>query len=61
MKAMTREELAQRAGVTVKTLRESWMKRDWELLTEMGMRPREILPPNVVEFLAGKWSIDVDD
>lgn len=59
MRAMTREELAQRAGVTTKTLG-NWMQQHWQTLWDMGMRPREILPPRVVEWMAWQYGIDVD-
>ena len=60
MKAMTREELAACAGVTTKTLG-NYIKRHWDELWAMGMRPRQILPPNVVEWLARNYGIDVTD
>jgi len=56
MKAMTRKELADYAGVTTTTLR-AWMKPHRELLYGMGMRPNCILPPNVVEWLCTKYCI----
>lgn len=59
MKAMTRQELADRAGVTTKTLR-NYIDRHWDDLFAMGMRPYEILPPNVVTWIADKYGIDVN-
>ena len=59
MKAMTKQELAVCAGVSVKTLK-SWLKPHQELLWNMGMpRGRGYLPPNVVKWLSDHFCIDV--
>ena len=50
MKAMTREELAYRAGVDRKTFY-SYLRRNKDVLCAMGMRPRERLPPIVVKWI----------
>ena len=60
MKAMTRQELADCAGVTTKTLR-NYIKCHWDELWAIGMRPNHILSPKVVEWLARNYGIDVKD
>lgn len=60
MKAMTRQELADCAGVTTKTLN-NYIKRHWDVLWTMGLRPNQILPPNVVAWLVDKYGIDIKD
>ena len=60
MKAMSKQQLADRAGVSVRTLN-SWCGRYQRELQEMGVTPRmKVLPPHVVIFLADKFCIDVD-
>jgi hypothetical protein len=60
MRAMTRQELADKAGVTTRTLK-NWMKPHLEILWEMGMRPYDILQPNVVAWLSERFGINIDD
>ena len=60
MKAMTRQELADKAGVTTKTL-SNWLTPHEKVLSSMGMKPRHILPPKVVAWLVERYSIDVED
>jgi len=60
MKAMTRQELAVRAGVTVKTLN-NYIRHHKETLQKLGMRPREILPPRVVEWIVSNYGISLDE
>ena len=60
MKAMTREELAYRAGVDRKTFY-SYLRRNKDVLCAMGMRPRERLPPIVVKWIAGNYGVSIDD
>ena len=60
MKAMTRQQLAACAGVTTKTLG-NYIQRHWDELWDLGIRPREILPPSVVEWLCHHYCIRVDD
>ena len=56
---MTRQQLADSAGVTTKTLG-NYLKRHWDELWALGMRPYEILPPSVVEWLADHYSINIE-
>ena len=60
MRAMTRKELAIRADVTTKTLG-NWIEPHKQILWDLGMRPYEILPPKVVEWMAWKYGINVED
>ena len=60
MKEMTRQELADCAGVTTKTLGK-YIKRHWEELWLLGMRPNQILPPSVVAWLVHNYGIDVKE
>ena len=60
MKAMTRKQLAVRADVTTKTL-SNWIAPYHDQLYALGMRPRQILPPSVVEWIARHYSIDVEE
>ena len=56
---MTKSELADCAGVTVKTLM-NWCRPFREDLTALGMNPRaKKLPPHIVHFLTEKFCIDV--
>ena len=59
MKAMTKQQLADRAGVTTKTLM-NWCEPFSEELAAMGLKPRaKVLPPHVVAYMAEKFCIDV--
>ena len=59
MKAMTRQQLAACAGVDVRTLH-NWIKPYRKTLCEMGMpKGKGALPPNVVKWIADKYSIDI--
>ncbi len=59
MKAMSKQQLADRAGVSLNTLNK-WLKPLQEQLESMGMpRNARILPPNVVKFLVERFCIDV--
>ena len=61
MKAKSKKELADMAGVSVDTLRE-WCKPYQKELQRMGMVPgMRILPPRIVMFLAEKFCIDIED
>ena len=61
MKAKSKKELANMAGVSVDTLRE-WCKPYQKELQRMGMVPgMRILPPRIVIFLVEKFCIDVED
>mgnify|MGYP002623796066 CR=1 FL=1 len=59
MKAMSKQELACRAGVTVKTLRR-WCRPYQEELERMGLRPHaKVLPPHIVKWMSERFCIDV--
>jgi hypothetical protein len=59
MKAMTRQQIAFYAGVTVKTL-SKWMKPHSKELKALGLQPGMIvLPPNIVKWITDKFCIDV--
>ena len=59
MKAMTKQQLADRAGVTVKTLMR-WCAPHQERLRELGMTPTtRVLPPSVVKFITETFCIDI--
>ena len=60
MKSMTKQQLADCAGVSVKTLM-SWCSPYMKELEQMGMKPHaKVLPPNVVEFIANRFTIIFD-
>mgnify|MGYP002623576183 CR=1 FL=1 len=60
MKAKSKSELAEAAGVSVDTLRE-WMKPYQKELEAMGLRPgMRVLPPRIVKFVAERFCIDVE-
>ena len=51
MKAMSKQQLADAAGVTTKTLM-SWCEPFLSELASMGMQPHmKVLPPDIVKFL----------
>ena len=59
MKSMYKQELADCAGVSVKTLM-NWCAPFRQELARMGLNPRDKkLPPHVVAFLSEKFCIDV--
>ena len=59
MKAMSKSELAMKAGVSVNTLA-NWLKPFREELEAMGLQPNaKVLPPHIVKYLAEKLCIDV--
>ena len=60
MKAKSKQQLADAAGVSVDTLR-VWCKPFERELEAMGLRPNaRVLPPNVVRFIAERLCIDVE-
>ncbi len=60
MKAMSKQELADCAGVNARTLG-NWLKPFQAELTQMGMTTRQkVLPPNIVAWIAERLSIDID-
>ena len=55
---MSKQQLAEKAGVSVNTLM-NWCKPFNEELTRMGLRPNaKVLPPHIVKFLTEKLCID---
>ena len=61
VKAMTKQQLADKAGVTTKTLM-SWCEPFQKELESMGMQPNmKVLPPHIVNFITEKFSIDVGE
>lgn len=56
---MTRQQIAYYAGVSVKTLR-NWCRPYSDELYKLGLRPgMVVLPPNIVMWIAHKFSIDI--
>ena len=61
MKAMSKQQLADAAGVSVKVLM-SWCKQYQAELEAMGVKTKtKVLPPNAVRFIAKKYCIDIDE
>ena len=59
MKAMSKQQLAEIAGVTTKTLM-TWCEPFQKELEAMGMRPNsKVLSPRIVKFLAETFCIDL--
>ena len=59
MKAMTKQKLADKAGVSLNTLNR-WCKPFKTELEAMGLHPKaRMLPPIVVKFIAEKLCIDI--
>ena len=59
MKSMTKSELAQAAGVSMKTL-QRWLSRHSDELAILGVRPRDkLLPPVAVRYIAEQYGIDL--
>ena len=55
---MSKQQLADCAGVSVRTLME-WCKPFREELEAMGLRPNaKVLPPHIVAFIVEKLCID---
>ncbi len=59
MKTMTRKELAYRAGVCTRTLR-NWTDDHQEKLQRMGMKKGCALPPNVCAWIVHNYGINMD-
>ena len=60
MKAMSKQQLADAAGVSVKVLM-SWCKQYQTELEAMGVKPMaRVLPPIIVKFIAEKFCIDIE-
>ena len=61
MKAMSKSELADAAGVSLETLRK-WCAPYQQQFDAMGLkRSARVLPPRAVKFLAEKYCIDLDE
>ena len=61
MKAMSKQQLADAAGVSVKVLM-NWCKPFRSEFEKMGLKPKDrVLPPRIVKFLVEKFCIDVED
>ncbi len=59
MKAMSKQQLADAAGVSVTTLMK-WCRPFRKELEAMGLRQNmRVIPPNVVKFIAEKFCIDL--
>ena len=59
MRAMSKSELADRAGVSVNTLM-NWCRPFRDELTRMGLLPNaKVLPPHIVKFIADRLCIDL--
>ena len=60
MKAMTKQELADKAGVSRQTM-SKWIKPFQEQLSAMGVSTKTIvLPPKAVKLLVDYYCIDVN-
>ena len=61
MKAMSKQQLADAAGVSVKVLM-SWCKPFRSEFEKMGLKPKDrVLPPAIVKTIAEKFCIDVEE
>lgn len=59
MKAMSKQQLADAAGVSVDTLMR-WLSPHRQHLESLGMRPgMRVLPPKVVVYIVETFCIDV--
>ena len=59
MKAMSKQQLADKAGVSLNTLNK-WCKPLEQELRSRGLQPgARMLPPNIVKFIADTFCIDV--
>ena len=57
MKAMSKSELAQCAGVTVRTLF-NWCRPYRKELARLGLKPgMRVLPPHIVKWIADRFRI----
>ena len=60
MKAMTKQQLAQCAGVTLRTLF-NWCRPYRKELARMGLKPgMRVLPPHIVKWIADRFCIDLE-
>ncbi len=61
MKAKSKQELADSAGVSLRTLR-NWLQPYLPELIAMGYRQsQKILPPNIVAWICDKLCIDMEE
>ena len=61
MKAMSKQQLADAAGVSVKVLM-SWCKPFRSEFEKRGLKPKDrVLPPRIVKLIAERLCIDIDD
>jgi hypothetical protein len=60
MKSLTKQQLADYAGVSTRTLM-NWCKPYERELEAMGLQPNsKVFPPKAVKFLIKKLSIDIE-
>ena len=60
MKAMTKQQLADKAGVSLNTLNR-WCKPLHDELRQLGLQEgARMLPPSIVRFIAERFCIDVE-
>ena len=58
MKSAYKNELADAAGVSMRTF-QRWLKQNKNKLTELGASPRQqLLPPKAVEWICREYGID---
>lgn len=58
-KAMTRQQLAESAGVCRQTLT-NWLNSDLKILKKLGVKERGVLPPSAVKYICEKYCIEID-
>ena len=58
---MSKQQLADCAGVSVKVLM-NWCRQYRKEFEDMGIKPKDrVLPPKLVKFIAEKLCIDIDE
>ena len=59
MKSMSKAQLAEAAGVNMRTI-QMWLSRHKDELVVLGVRPRDkLLPPVAVKYIAEQYGIDL--
>ena len=59
MKSMSKAQLAEAAGVNMRTF-QMWLSRHKDELVVLGVRPRDkLLPPVAVKYIAEQYGIDL--